>query len=127
MHPTVGYIIGCLKLMCRLLVHFLRAKLSLVPSAVVQERLQSMVHTVLVDCGLTTDSIPLCCEPNASWLFMADAPLSRPLSSAHTWLLWDEVTTPILARTPQTPWKQCCVTSQSQSKLSDQGPKPGLQ
>lgn len=66
---------------------------------------------------LTADSILLHWEPDASWLFMADAPLSRPLSSAHTWLLWDEVTTPVLARTPQTLWKQCCVASHRQSKL----------
>lgn len=48
---------------------------------------------------------------------MADAPLSRLLSSAHTWLLWDEVTTPVLARTLQTLWKQCCVASHCQSRL----------
>lgn len=66
---------------------------------------------MLLDCTLTADSIPLHCEPDASWLFMADARVLRPLSSAHTWLLWDEVTTPILARTLQTPWKQCCFTS----------------
>lgn len=39
---------------------------------------------------------------DASLLFMADAPQSRPLSWAHTWSLWDEVTTLVLACTSQT-------------------------
>ncbi|KAI9544278.1 hypothetical protein NQZ68_001149 [Dissostichus eleginoides] len=86
------------------------------PGVEAREPLQSLALTVLLDCTLTADSIPLHCEPDASWLFMADARVLRPLSSAHTWLLWDEVTTPILARTLQTPWKQCCFTPHRQSK-----------
>lgn len=56
---------------------------------------QSLNHTRLLDCGFT------------SWF---DPPVLRaqrllaiygryPLSSVHTWLLWDEVTMPILVRT----------------------------
>ncbi|KAK5919952.1 hypothetical protein CgunFtcFv8_023804 [Champsocephalus gunnari] len=74
------------------------------------------ITAVSVSKPYHSDSIPLHCEPDASWLFMADARVLRPLSSAHTWLLWDEVTTPILARTLQTPWKQCCFTSHRLSK-----------
>lgn len=79
-----------------------------------------------MDCSLNSwFDFPQLWEPDASWLFMADAPLLRPLSSAHTWLLWDEVTSPVLARSSQTFWKQCCVTSPHHIKPKD--PEPGLQ
>lgn len=69
------------------------------PDAAEQAVPRSPDHSVL--CAVVTaDSILLLREPDAAWLFMADAPRLRPLSSAHTWLLWDEVTATILARAP---------------------------
>lgn len=67
------------------------------------------VRTVRLDLLGQFDPEVLGFQPNAPWLFMADASQWRLLSSGHTWLLWDEVTTLTLSHTPLTPSIPCIV------------------